>query len=71
MALGFYHRIEVDPHDDEDARALGRAFNGMVDAIEERDRQLQDLAERTILKSEKLASIGRWPRASPTRSTIR
>jgi two-component system NtrC family sensor kinase len=59
MALGFYHRIEVDPHDDEDARALGRAFNGMVDAIEERDGQLKDLAERTILKSEKLASIGR------------
>ena len=59
MALGFYHRIEVDPHDDEDARALGQAFNGMVDAIEERDRQLTDLAERTILKSEKLASIGR------------
>ena len=59
MALGFYHRIEVDPHDDVDARALGRAFNGMVDAIEERDRQLKDLAERTILKSEKLASIGR------------
>ena len=59
MSLGFYHRIEVDPHDDEDARNLGRAFNGMVDAIEERDRQLTELAERTILKSEKLASIGR------------
>jgi len=59
MTLGFYHRIAVDPHDDEDARALGRAFNGMVDAIEERDRQLKELAERTILKSEKLASIGR------------
>ncbi len=59
MALGFYHRIEVDPHDDEDARALGQAFNGMVDAIEERDRQLTELADRTILKSEKLASIGR------------
>ncbi|MCK7478177.1 MAG: hypothetical protein M0C28_12775 [Candidatus Moduliflexus flocculans] len=38
MALGFYHRIEVDPHDDADARALAQAFNGMVDAIEERDR---------------------------------
>ncbi|HMA54596.1 MAG TPA: cache domain-containing protein, partial [Acidobacteriota bacterium] len=59
MALGFYHRIEVDPHDDEDARALGQAFNGMVDAIEQRDRQLTEQAERTILKSEKLASIGR------------
>ncbi len=59
MAVGFYHRIEVDPHDDDDARNLGQAFNGMVDAIEERDRQLKELAERTILKSEKLASIGR------------
>jgi len=59
MALGFYHRIETDPHDDQDARRLSQAFNGMVDAIEERDRQLTDLADRTILKSEKLASIGR------------
>lgn len=59
MALGFYHRIETDAHDDDDARALAQAYNGMVDAIEERDRQLTDLADRTILKSEKLASIGR------------
>ncbi len=59
MAMGFYHRIEVDPHDDDDARALGRAFNSMVDTIQERDRQLKEQAERTILKSEKLASIGR------------
>jgi two-component system NtrC family sensor kinase len=59
MARGFYNRIEVDPHDDEDARNLSRAFNGMVDAIEERDRRLREQAERTILKSEKLASIGR------------
>jgi two-component system, NtrC family, sensor kinase len=59
MALGFYHRIETDPHDDDDAKALAQAFNGMVDAIEERDRQLTELADRTILKSEKLASIGR------------
>ncbi len=58
MALGFYHRIEADPHDD-DARHLERAFNSMVDAIQERDRRLKEQAERTILKSEKLASIGR------------
>ena len=57
--MGFYHRIEADPDDDEDARKLERAFNSMVDAIEERDRQLKEQAERTILKSEKLASIGR------------
>jgi two-component system NtrC family sensor kinase len=59
MARGVYHRIGVDPHDDEDARSLGQAFDGMVEAIEERDRKLQDQAARTILKSEKLASIGR------------
>jgi two-component system NtrC family sensor kinase len=59
MALGHYHRIGVGSRDDEDARNLSRAFNGMVDAIEERDRRLREQAERTILKSEKLASIGR------------
>jgi two-component system NtrC family sensor kinase len=59
MAQGVYHRIEVGPHDDDDARNLGQAFNGMVEAIEERDRELKDQAARTILKSEKLASIGR------------
>ncbi len=59
MALGRYDRIGIDPHDDEDARNLARAFNGMVDAIEERDRRLKEQAEQTILKSEKLASIGR------------
>ncbi len=59
MARGFYDRIEVDAQDDEDARDLGRAFNQMVDAIEERDRRLKEQAEQTILKSEKLASIGR------------
>ena len=58
MAMGFYHRIEADPRDD-DARKLERAFNSMVDALQERDRQLKEQAERTILKSEKLASIGR------------
>ena len=59
MARGFYDRIEIDPRDDEDARNLARAFNGMVDAIEERDQRLKAQAEQTILKSEKLASIGR------------
>jgi two-component system NtrC family sensor kinase len=58
MALGFYHRIEADPNDD-DSRNLERAFNSMVDAIQERDLRLKEQAERTILKSEKLASIGR------------
>ena len=59
LAQGIYHRIEVDPHDDDDARDLAQAFNGMVEAIEERDRELKEQAARTILRSEKLASIGR------------
>ena len=59
LAGGAYHRIAVDPHDDDDARNLAQAFNGMVEAIEERDRELKEQAARTILRSEKLASIGR------------
>jgi two-component system, NtrC family, sensor kinase len=59
IARGNYHRIAVHPHDDEDARGIARGFNTMVEALEERDRKLQDLTDRTILKSEKLASLGR------------
>jgi two-component system NtrC family sensor kinase len=59
LARGIYHRIQVDPGDDDDARDLTQAFNGMVEAIEERDRELKEQAARTILRSEKLASIGR------------
>jgi two-component system NtrC family sensor kinase len=56
---GHYHRIEVRPRDDADSRKIAAGFNTMAAAIEERDRKLQKLTERTILKSEKLASIGR------------
>jgi two-component system NtrC family sensor kinase len=59
VASGNYHRIEAGPHADTDSLALADGFNRMVGAIEERDGRLQDLAERTILKSEKLASLGR------------
>lgn len=59
IAGGRYTKLEAYPDDDEDARKLGDAFNRMVSAVEERDLRLQELAERTILKSEKLASIGR------------
>jgi len=45
------------------------ASTAMVAAIEERDRKIQDQAERTILKSEKLASSAGWRPGSPTRST--
>jgi len=59
IARGDYHPIVVLPHDDDDARKIAAGFNAMVMAIEERDRKIQDQAERTILKSEKLASLGR------------
>ncbi len=59
VARGSYHRIEVDAQADTDSRAIADGFNRMVGAIEERDGKLQELAERTILKSEKLASLGR------------
>ena len=59
IARGDYHPITVLPHDDDDARKIAAGFNAMVTAIEERDRKIQDQAERTILKSEKLASLGR------------
>ena len=59
VARGNYRPIEIRPRDDDDARKIASGFNAMVGAIEERDRKLQDQAERTILKSEKLASLGR------------
>ncbi len=59
LAEGNYHRIEVLSKDDDDTRKIAKGFNVMAEAIEERDRRLQDMTERTILKSEKLASIGR------------
>ena len=59
IAGGRYTKLEGHPDDDEDARKIGEAFNRMVAAVEERDLRLQELTERTILKSEKLASIGR------------
>jgi two-component system NtrC family sensor kinase len=59
ITVGNYHRIDVRPRDDADSRKIGAAFNTMAAAIEERDRKLQEMTERTILKSEKLASIGR------------
>jgi len=43
----------------EEIGVLGSAFNAMAASIEERDRRLQRQAEEQILKSEKLAMIGR------------
>ena len=59
IARGNYAKIEIRHGDDQDIRNIGTAFNKMTEAIEERDRWLKNLAETSILKSEKLASIGR------------
>ncbi len=50
------HRVEGMP---EDAIGeLGKAFNSMADAIEERDEQLKEYVKKKIMKSERLAMIG-------------
>ncbi len=59
IALGNYKKIDIKPQDDRDTLNISRAFNTMVDAIRDRDIKLQEQAERTIVKSEKLASLGR------------
>ncbi len=59
IARGNYHLLEISPEESQEIRELEEYFNAMVKAVEERDRRLQELAEKTILRSEKLASIGR------------
>ncbi len=59
IAHGNYHTIDISPDDDLEIRELSEDFNAMVKAVEEKDTRLQELAEKTILRSEKLASIGR------------
>ncbi len=54
---GNYQKILVDTHDE--MGYLGSVFNNMVDAIHERDRQLKERTEKQIVKSAKLASLGR------------
>ncbi|MBP7795075.1 MAG: HAMP domain-containing protein, partial [Candidatus Saccharicenans sp.] len=59
VARGNYHLIDISPKESEEIREVEESFNAMVKAIEERDNRLKELAEKTILRSEKLASIGR------------
>ncbi|MBC7363697.1 MAG: cache domain-containing protein, partial [Candidatus Aminicenantes bacterium] len=59
IARGNYHLLEIPPDESAEIKKLEEYFNEMVKAIEERDQRLKDLAEKTILRSEKLASIGR------------
>ncbi len=54
---GNYKKIEI--HSNDEMGYLGRVFNNMVDAILERDSQLKERTEKQIVKSAKLASLGR------------
>ena len=50
----------VQPDDStEEIRMLGRTFNLMAASIEERDEQLRQRAQEEVMKSERLAMIGR------------
>ncbi len=57
IILGNYKKIEI--HSNDEMGYLGRVFNNMVDAILERDSQLKERTEKQIVKSAKLASLGR------------
>ncbi|MBN2080358.1 MAG: cache domain-containing protein [Spirochaetes bacterium] len=58
IARGHYDRkIEVKSRDE--MGYLCETFNGMIDAIAERDRKLKEQTEMQIVQSEKLASLGR------------
>jgi len=54
---GNYKKIQIDTQDE--MGYLSNVFNNMVDAIHERDRQLKERTEKQIVKSAKLASLGR------------
>ncbi len=54
---GNYQKIDINTNDE--MGYLSRVFNNMVDAILERDRQLKERTEKQIVKSAKLASLGR------------
>ncbi len=51
-------RVQPD-ESTEEIRALGEAFNSIAASIEDRDKRLQQRAQEEIMKSEKLAMIGR------------
>lgn len=57
IILGNYKKIEITSKDE--MGYLGRVFNNMVDAILERDSKLKERTEKQIVKSAKLASLGR------------
>lgn len=50
---------KVESESDDEIGELGKAFNSMVESIKERDERLKEQAELQIMKSERLAMIGR------------
>jgi two-component system NtrC family sensor kinase len=58
IALGnFNNKLDIDSEDE--MGYLCNTFNKMIDAIVERDNKLKEHTEMQIVKSEKLASLGR------------
>ncbi len=54
---GNYKKITIESQDE--MGYLSKVFNNMVDAILERDNQLKERTEKQIVKSARLASLGR------------
>jgi len=50
---------KIESKSKDEIGELGKAFNSMVRSIRERDERLKEQTERQIMKSEKLAMIGR------------
>jgi len=50
---------KVNIHSRDEIGELGETFNKMADSLEERDEQLKQLHERQLMRSERLATIGR------------
>lgn len=50
------HRVKLETKDE--IRDLGEAFNYMASSLKDRDEQLKERAKQTIMKSERLATIG-------------
>lgn len=50
------HRVKLETKDE--IRDLGEAFNFMASSLKDRDEQLKEHTKQTIMKSEKLATIG-------------
>ena len=59
LGAGDLKQRVVPEEDTEEIGLLGRTFNMMASSIEERDEQLRQRAQEEVMKSERLAMIGR------------